>query len=123
MLRKAIAIAFVLAVASVASAWTPPAAPSGLTGTAGPLGSGYVNLSWTDNSTDEANFQVERALSASGPFGLIGSPVPASFTDNGSGLGFRARTVYYRVRAVNGDGASAYSSTFSVLWPGKVSFP
>lgn len=38
---------------------TPPTAPSGFTATAG--SSGIINLSWTDNSSDESGFKIESA--------------------------------------------------------------
>src|SRR5262249_24749674 len=47
-------------VASVPAA--PPAAPSGLTVTA--VGAFQINLFWTDNSTDENAFRIERSLNS-----------------------------------------------------------
>src|SRR5205823_12054828 len=50
---------------------TPPAAPSNLMANA--TTSSEIVVAWTDNSTDETGFQVERATAASGPFAIIGS--------------------------------------------------
>ncbi len=85
-----------------------PAAPTGLTATA--LTSDQIDLSWTDNSSDEDWFSIERSLDGS-PFGEIA-------TVNGnevrySDTGLAPSTTYdYKVAAVNNDGAS-YSNTAS----------
>ena len=42
----------------------PPAAPSGLSATA--VSSSQINLSWTDNSSDETGFKLERKTGAGG---------------------------------------------------------
>jgi hypothetical protein len=75
----------------------PPAAPSGLVATAV---SGYrVDLSWTDNSTDELYFFVERQDNG-GAFALIAT-VAANSTGT-SDLTVRPGNVYtYRVRGAN----------------------
>ena len=52
------------ASATTQSAVTIPNAPSSLTATA--ASSSQINLAWTDNSTNETGFKVERATSASG---------------------------------------------------------
>jgi len=69
--------------------------------------SGQMELSWTDNSTDEDGFNVERS-----PDGSSWSPLTtvtaASYTDNGLTDG----TQYcYRVSAYNGSGSSDYTNT------------
>jgi hypothetical protein len=91
----------------VSIALTAPAAPSGLT--ASGMSSSQISLGWTDNSTNEASFSVER--SADGvTFAQIAS-VPAgtvSFVNNGGLL--PGDSYHYRVRAVNAAGNSAYSN-------------
>jgi hypothetical protein len=89
----------------------PPAmaAPSGLTAT--PTANS-VALGWTDNSTNETGFRVERC---SGPgctnFAQIGTNTAADvvvFNDTG----LTASTAYsYRVRAFNATDSSAFSAT------------
>ncbi|MBI4635085.1 MAG: SBBP repeat-containing protein [Candidatus Rokubacteria bacterium] len=93
----------------------PPTAPSGLTATlASPT---QVTLAWTDQSTDETDFELERDTDGTGLFALL-TTVPAA-----TGTGTRTfadttvvlnRTYTYRVRAVNGASASGYSNTAAV---------
>ena len=86
-----------------------PAAPSGLIATA--ASSSQINLTWTDNSTNENNFLVERSPDNTNFTQIIS--VNAGVT-NVSDPGLAAATLYYyRVRANNGGGNSAYSSTAS----------
>lgn len=65
-------------------------------------------LSWTDNSSDETGFLVERSTD-NVSFGLIGSTTAnvRNYTDAGLATG----TYYYRVRAVNAAGYSAYATS------------
>lgn len=84
---------------------TAPAAPSGLT--AQTVSAGEIQLSWTDNSNNEANFRVER--STGGTFAEVES-LPAG-TAGVRISGLSAGTAYsFRVRAANGAGFSAYSN-------------
>ncbi|MGI8604580.1 MAG: S8 family serine peptidase [Verrucomicrobiales bacterium] len=85
----------------------PPAAPSGLLPTV--VSKSQINLSWTDNSNNEDGFNIERSTNGS-TFSQIAS-VGAGVTSysNTTGLA-RNRTYYYRVRAFNGGGNSAYSN-------------
>jgi len=89
-----------------AAAGSPPVAPSGLTATTTSASS--IALSWVDNSMDETGFQLERALVASGPFAQIAtlSANAVSFSDSGLAA---STTYFYRVRATNTAGNSAYS--------------
>ncbi|MBK7642837.1 MAG: S8 family serine peptidase [Planctomycetes bacterium] len=91
---------------NVTSNSTPPAAPSNLTGTN--LGGGQVQLHWNDNSSNEANFQIQRQRRNGGSWGstvyfTAGANV-TSFND-APGTG-RWR---YRVRAQNGAGSSSWT--------------
>ena len=95
---------------TLAAPATAPAAPSGLLAAAG--ADGVVALTWTDNSSNESGFEVERSPSAIGPYARV-TTAPAgatSFTD--TGLASLA-TYFYRVRAVNGAGASPWSAIAS----------
>ncbi len=86
-----------------------PNAPTGLTSNS--ISANRVILSWTDNSSDENLFRVERSLNGS-TYTSIGTTVPnvVSYTDSG----LAASTLYYyRVRAENQYGNSAYT-TYSV---------
>jgi regulation of enolase protein 1 (concanavalin A-like superfamily) len=98
----------------------PPTAPSGLTATA--VSSSQINLSWTDNSNNENNFLIERATSAGGPFSQIASVGSNVTTYNNTGLA-ASTTYYYRVRASNTGGNSAYSNTANATTQGSLPAP
>jgi hypothetical protein len=84
-----------------------PVEPSSLVATA--VSSSRVNLTWTDNSSDELGFKVER--STSGNIWTQVAIVSASETSY-SVQGLSASTNYqFRVRAFSVDGDSAYSNT------------
>ncbi len=87
-----------------------PSAPSGLTATA--ASNSQINLSWIDNSTTEDNFIVARSTSAGGPYTDIATLASGTTSYSNTGLA-AATTYYYRVRAVNGGGSSAYSNEAS----------
>jgi regulation of enolase protein 1 (concanavalin A-like superfamily) len=92
---------------------TPPAAPSGLAGSA-PFSS-QVHLTWTDNSDNEAQFRVERSPNGTSwsEVAVLGANV--SSWDDGT---VTALTSYsYRVRAYNAAGFSGYTNTVSVTTP------
>jgi subtilisin family serine protease/regulation of enolase protein 1 (concanavalin A-like superfamily) len=84
---------------------TAPAAPSGLTATA--ASSSQINLSWTDNSTNETGFQIERSTDQ-GNFSLIATVATnlTSYADTGRAP---STTYYYRIRAIADTAVSTYS--------------
>ena len=88
----------------------PPAAPTSLTATASP-GTGVIGLAWSDNSTNEVGFQIERCIGPSCTnFAEIGQTIADAtmYQDtNGTSGG---RWYRYRVRAFNAQGDSAYSN-------------
>jgi hypothetical protein len=92
----------------------PPAAPSGLVATT--ISQSQIDLDWLDNSADETGFEIERSLDGAGfgPLTSVGANV-TSYPD----IGLSAATTYfYRVRAVNGAGSSAFSNTASATTSG-----
>jgi hypothetical protein len=94
-----------------------PAAPASLSATA--AAATLVNLSWTDASTNETGFTVERAPDAGGApgtFAAVGTdPANATqFTDGGVAPSSR---YWYRVQAFNADGTSSYSNVVSAVTP------
>ncbi len=89
---------------------SPPAAPSGLSATA--VSSSQINLAWTDNSTDEANFIVSRSTVAGGPYTDIATLGANTTSYNNTGL-TASTTYYYVVRASNTGGSSANSNEAS----------
>jgi len=90
---------------------TAPGAPSNLSATA--ISSTQINLAWTDNSTNEDGFRVERC-SGAGCTNFVQIAQLGSNVSSYSNTGLIAATNYsYRVRAFNSAGDSANSSTAS----------
>ncbi|MGI8905405.1 MAG: hypothetical protein ACR2IE_02815 [Candidatus Sumerlaeaceae bacterium] len=101
------------------SAVAPPAAPSNLFAVT--ISSTQIRINFTDNSSNEQGFIVERRLQSGGSFSVIttlGENV-VEYLDGG----LAPSTGYcYRVKAFNGDGESAYTeeactSTFAGIVP------
>jgi len=88
---------------------SPPAAPSGLSTAA--ISAGQIDLSWNDNATNEDGFYIQRSEDGSN-WGLIDT-VGADVTVYSDLTVFPNTTYYYRVRAYNFSGSSAYSNTAS----------
>ncbi len=83
----------------------PPFAPSGLSATA--VSPSRVVLNWTDNSSDETEFYVER--STGGYWALVNWAGPD--VTSAEDIGLDPATSYnYRVRAANTNGNSNYSN-------------
>jgi len=87
----------------------PPTAPTGLAATV--ASSSQINLSWTDNSTNEDGFKIERCQSA-GCTSFAQIATVGANTTGYNNTGLSAGTSYgYRVRAYNVGGDSGYSNT------------
>lgn len=85
----------------------PPSMPSNLQAVA--VSQTQINLTWSDNSSNEAGFNVERSLNGSGGWSQIarvGANVTA-YQNEGLTCG---TTYYYRVQADNAGGTSSYSN-------------
>ncbi len=94
---------------AAATTFPPPAAPSNLITTA--VSSSRIDVSWTDNSTNEIGFKVERT--ADGVNWLQVAILLANQTSFAN-TNLIANTTYsYRVRAYDGPNNSAYSNTAS----------
>jgi hypothetical protein len=94
---------------------TPPAAPSGLTATA--ASTTRINLTWTDASSNETGFKIERCTGSTctnfAQITTVGMDVTSY-----SNTGLSKNTTYrYRVRATNSGGDSAYSNIASATTP------
>jgi hypothetical protein len=90
-----------------------PAAPSKLSATA--VSGTQINLSWTDNSTNEAGFIVMRSTSGGGyvQIGVTGTGV-TTYSDSA----LTPDTNYsYKVQATNSVGNSAFSNVATALTP------
>ncbi|MFL6014516.1 MAG: N,N-dimethylformamidase beta subunit family domain-containing protein [Gaiellaceae bacterium] len=89
----------------------PPAAPSGLAATSPRLSE--VDLGWVDNAGNESSYVLQRSTSSS--FDTVTSfSLAANTTTYADTSVAQATTYYYRVRAANAAGDSAYSNTATV---------
>ncbi len=106
------------AFSNTASDTTAPQAPAGLTVStvAGTANWNQLRLAWTDNSSAEVGFKVERGAAAAGPFTQIATTAAgvATYTDTGLAA---TTTYYYRVRSYNANGNSAYTAVVSKATP------
>jgi hypothetical protein len=92
---------------------TPPAAPGSASATA--MSATRVDVHWTDASSDEMGFEIERATGG-GPWLALGSA--AAEASQYSDATAAPNTAYsYRVRAFNGAGSSAWVAAPSVTTP------
>lgn len=94
---------------------TLPAIPNTPTGLAlNTVSFNQLRLTWNDNSNNETGFEIQRSTASNGPFvhvATVGANV-TQFID--SGLNANTR-YYYRIKAVNDAGASAFSGTVNAL--------
>ncbi len=94
-----------------------PAAPSGLGAT--PATATSVNLTWTNNATNQTGFVLDRATDSGFTQTLVSQNLPATpntFTDTYTGLAPGA-SFYYRIRATNNAGSSASAGPAFVKIP------
>jgi RHS repeat-associated protein len=93
----------------------PPAAPSALK--ASPTSGTVVDLTWTDNSSNETGFKIERKTGSGGSWSEITttSANATSYSDTGRST---LTAYYYRIRATNLAGDSAYSSETATVTQG-----
>jgi PKD repeat protein len=87
----------------------PPEAPGGLTATA--VSSSAISLSWTDNSTVESSYLIERSPDGAA-WGLL-VQLPAGSSSHVDGGLSELTTYHYRVLARNSLGDSSYSDVAS----------
>lgn len=86
-----------------------PAAPSGLSAAA--VSTTRINLSWTDNSSNESGFRIERCKNPNCTNFAQIAQVGAGVTTFADTAVARNTAYNYRVRAFNAGGNSAYSNT------------
>jgi hypothetical protein len=97
------------AEATTQAAPEPPPAPTNLTAAA--VSSSQINLAWTDASSNEDGFRIERCTGAGCTAFTQVAQVGAGTTTSSS-TGLAASTTYtFRVRAFNAGGDSQYSNT------------
>ena len=85
---------------------TIPQPPSALAASA--VSSNQINLIWTDNAKDETGFEVERSADGTN-FTKIADVAANATSYSNTGLNSSAK-YYYRIRAKNSAGSSAYSN-------------
>jgi subtilisin family serine protease len=99
---------------ATATTLPPPAAPSNLAAQA--LSSTSVKLTWTDNSTNEQSFRIERSTDGGVTWTQI-VQMPANYTTwTQTGL-TSGKTYLYRVRAYDGSVNGSYSNVATVTTP------
>jgi Phage-related protein, tail component len=91
-----------------------PAAPSNLKATA--VSTTQVNLTWTDNSTNESGFTVQRSTDGTN-YATVATTASNVTTFSDTGLS-RSTKYYYRVQSFNADGNSSFATT-TVTTPKK----
>ncbi|MFA5104313.1 MAG: putative Ig domain-containing protein [Candidatus Margulisiibacteriota bacterium] len=87
-----------------------PIAPGNLT--AAGISSSEIDLSWTDNATNESGYRIARSSNGM-TFTAIASPAANSTSYSNTGLSAHTR-YYYKVCATNEAGDSAYSNIVSL---------
>ncbi len=89
----------------------PPNAPTGVNAT---LSGSQIQVSWSSVS-NATSYKVYRSSSANGSYTLIGSPTNIYYYDTNPLTGYN----YYKVKAVNNAGESAFSSVASCNYSGS----
>lgn len=85
-----------------------PTAPSSLVATT--ISGSQIDLTWTDNSSDETSFRIERSPNGSTGWASVGTNAAGDNTFSNTGLTCGTQ-YFYRVFAVNGAGDSTASNT------------
>ncbi len=91
---------------------TIPTAPSALTAAAN--GWSKINLSWTDNSSNETGFEVHRSATSGGIYTIVGSVAAGIKVFTDTALTENTR-YYYKVRAIGQYGESAFTAVANAL--------
>jgi hypothetical protein len=90
-----------------------PAAPSNLVATA--VSSTQINLTWSDNSSNETGFVLEKKT-GTGSYGTVASPFQNATSYPNTAL-TPATTYTYRIKATNASGDSIYSNEATATTP------
>ena len=96
-----------------------PAAPTSLTATG--VSISQINVAWVDNAANEGNFTVERSSDAVN-WAVLTASVPPNTTSYSDTELSANTTYYYRVKATNVTGSSAYSNVANATTTANVVF-
>jgi hypothetical protein len=92
---------------------TAPADPTGIAGAAD--GPGKINVTWTDNATDEEGYRIERSIDGGVSWALL-VDLAANTSMHVDTDGIQGSTSYlYRVIALRGASQSAYNTWTAVV--------
>jgi hypothetical protein len=99
-----------------------PVIPSGVAATVSTTQQRAINISWTDNSSDETSFQILRATAVGGPYAQVATLAGAAGTGvrsivDASGPPSTNTTYFYQVLAVRGPDSSAAATSAGVSTP------
>jgi cytochrome c553 len=103
---------------TTSSTVTAPSAPSNLVATA--ASGTRVNLTWTDNSSNEVGFRIQRATNSGFTLGVTNATATANVNTYGDTAVVSGTTYYYRLLATNNAGESAWSNVVSAAIPSTV---
>jgi titin len=100
----------------------PPAAPSGLTATASVLSAlpPTLSLAWVDHANNETGFTIQRATNPSFTVGLTTISLGPNVTTYVNTTVALHTRYYYRIRAINPSGNSAWSNTVNITTSGQL---
>ena len=84
-----------------------PLAPTGFTSVY--LSDTSLSLAWTDNATNELNYELDRSLTGTGSWTALADPAANATTATSTGLTVDTQ-YFYRLRAVNAAGNSSYAT-------------
>jgi hypothetical protein len=104
-------------VAPLAIIPPPPAAPTALTATA--ISGTEINLAWTDNSSNETAFVIQRKIGSGGTYSTLISLPPNTMTYSDTGL-TASTTYFYKVLATNNGSNSAPTNEYGATSYGTV---
>ena len=117
---RSLVVALTLLLGSTLARAVVPTAPSNLT--AAGIPPSHIALQWTDNSNNETTFKIERKTGSGGTYSQIAAAPSNVVTFEDSGL-TAGTTYFYRVRASNSSGNSAYTNVASVTLSGDSTSP
>lgn len=107
---RAVEGAFVSPWSNIAEDFTLPATPSNLA--AGATSDTTIDITWTDESSSETGFEIERSLDGVGGWVLVSVPDANATNDTDTGL-TEGTQYFYRIRSVRSGDVSAWSIVFN----------